>query len=101
MEQNTQDYDLGHYAAQNREEMGAAISRRSTELDAKQFGEKLDVYDKDHELLLSSIAVTTPVKMLKKLAAQKKKRDKTTEKEAGLRECCGFLNDLIEQLRTP
>ena len=85
--------------------MGAAISKRTRELVAREFGEMLDVYDKDYKPLLSSIAVPRPVAMVEKLNPQKKKntgktaqKEKTTEKEPGLRECCHFLNDLIRQL---
>jgi len=90
MEQNAQNYNHGHYAS---------------ELNAEQFGEMLDVYDKNHSHYLSSINVPAPVEMTQKIKAQKKKANKTAQKvteeekiEPGLKECCGFLNNLIKLL---
>ena len=92
MEQNAQNNIHGHYTAQNREEVGAAISKYTSQLNAEQFGKTLDVYDKDkkHLEMLSSVTVLEPLKMIEKLKAQKK--------NAGLRECCDFLNTLIGKL---
>ena len=98
MEQNARNYNHGHYAAQNREEMGEAISRHSDKLDARQFGEMLDLYDKEKWLSLPSTVVSEPLEMIKKLQARRDKKENTTE--TGLRECCDFLNNLITLLRT-
>ena len=110
MEQNN------HYATQNRKELGVAISKNLDELDAQQFGEMLDLYDKDQWTSLSSITVPEPKKMInefKKLKSSKKRRRSKTNKNksagketaevveasaAAQSACCDFLNELIELL---
>ena len=99
MMQDAPNYHHDHYAAQNRKEMGAAISKHLMTLNAQEFAKMLDMYDKDYLHPLSSIAVPEPVEMIKKLIPQKKRTDETEETTAAaLRECCGFLNTLIKLL---
>ena len=105
MEQNLPNYIYGHYAAQNREEMGAAISKHVRDLDATDFGEMLNVYDKIWDGF-SPISVPKPVpkplEMIKKLEARKA-QEKATEKEKALEEgrseCCDFLNTLLPSMQ--
>ena len=47
--------------------IGAAISRHVRSLDAQEFSEMLDGYDKDYLNPLSSITVSEPAEMIKKL----------------------------------
>lgn len=94
MEEDPQNNTHGHYAPQNRDEMGVAMSKYERQLDAEGFGEILDAYDnKMHLHVLSSIKVPKPVEMLDKLEIQNKKSP-----EEGLSECCEFLNHLVTLL---
>jgi len=115
MELKTPTYINGHYAAQNREEMGVALSKNSCELDSAQFEEVLDVYDQGWHTMPSWV-VPKPDKMIAKLLARKDKKgrarvqdktdgarvqDKTDGarvQEDGIGECCKYLNELMGQL---
>jgi hypothetical protein len=91
----TPTYINGHYAAQNRDEMGAAISKNSCELDSAQFKEVLDVYDKSWHYTDMQLLVPKPDTMIAKLKARKNKTGGARVPEDGLGECCEYLNRLM------
>ncbi len=91
----TPNYINVHYAVQNREEMGAAISKNSCELDSAQFKAVLDVYDQSW---LSLPVPKKPDTMIAKLKARKKKAGEARVQEDGLGECCEYLNELMGRL---
>ena len=93
----TPSYITGHYAAQNREEMGAAISKNSCKLDSAQFKAVLDVYDQSWHKM-PSLPIRKPDTMIATLKAQKNKKDKARVQEDGLGECCEYLNELMGRL---
>jgi len=99
MELKTPNYIIGHYAAQNREEieeMGAAITRNLCKLDSTQFEAVLDVYDQSwYER--PELHVPKPATMIAKLEARKNKTGKASVQEDGLGECCEYLNELMGQ----
>ena len=95
----TPTYLNSHYAAQNRKEMGAAISKNSCELDSTQFKAVLDVYDQSwHKHKMSSLFVPNPDTMIAKLKARKNQIGKVHIQEEGLGECCEYLNELMGRL---
>ena len=81
-------------ADQNREEMGAAISKNSRELDSTQFQTVLDGYDRSWYNMVS-LSVPKPDTMIAKLKARKNKTGKGRVQEDGLGECCKYLNELM------
>lgn len=89
---------VGHYAAQDREEVGAAIPKRTSEVNQERFEKMLDFYDKYEWRQLRS-DVPEPLEMIRKLEekiARKKKGETTQEERTGAqRACCDFLNGLI------
>jgi len=89
MEPNAGNYNPGHYAVQNREELGRALSKGTLDLSAKQFGE-LDAYDKEKWNKHPSIDVPKP-KHMKKTTGRKKMPEEQ-------REYCDYLNTLIHPL---
>ena len=91
----TPNYLNPHYAAQNREEMGAAIFKNTCELDSAQFNAVLDVYDQSWHKI-PSLPISKPDTMIAKLKARKNKTGKARVQEDGLDECCKYLNKLME-----
>ena len=96
MEPNAGDYKPGHYAVQNREERGRALSGEPLELNAGKFREELDGYNKDKWLQLLSIHVPKP-KNMEKTTGQAQK-EKSLEDKMAQREYCDYLNTLIRLL---
>ena len=93
----TPTYINGHYAAQNREEMAAALSKNSCGLGSAQFKEVLDVYDQSWHKMPSWV-VPKPDTMIAKLLARKNKTGEARVQEDGLGECCEYLNGLMGRL---
>ena len=92
MEPNAENYNSGHYAVQNREERGRALSGDTLELSAEKFQEELDIYDKEECLQLSSIRVPKPKDMKKTTGRKETAQEKTPKQQ---REYCDYLNTLI------
>ena len=80
----------------NREEMGAAISKNSRELNRTQFQTVLDVYDQSWKMSL--LPVPKPDTMIVKLKARKNKKGEARVQEDGLGKCCEYLNELMGRL---
>jgi hypothetical protein len=93
------NYKPPHYAAQNREELGKALSRDTLELSAEKFHERLDQYDHINWCQLNKPDVPKPnITSQKQTTAEKQKEEKVDMPIATQREFCDYLNRVISLL---
>ena len=95
MEQKTKKYRVGHYAVQNREEVGAAIFKNASKVKMEEFANILDIYDEAR----GPQPISPPVEMIQELVKidrEEKKGETTQEKmKRSQSACCDLLNGLI------